>query len=102
LGDDRATAISNMHKKFVKITRTGVVWEISSRTDKYTDTTHTYRRSSQYFAPLTWGEVMNLRCDVTQQIAIWKVLYTLTVLTIVGRKFLNLPTDLHVYSDPPA
>jgi len=47
--DDGATDIGNMHKNLVKITR--VVPEISSRTDRQTD-------SSQYFATAPAGEVI--------------------------------------------
>jgi len=50
--EDRATDTGNVHKKLVKIVR--VVLEITSRTDRQTDT-QTY--SSQYFATTPAGEV---------------------------------------------
>jgi len=53
--EDRDTDRDNMHKKLAKITR--VVPEISSQTDRQTDTDRqTY--SSQYFAPT--GEVTSM------------------------------------------
>jgi len=57
--DDRATAIGNTHKNYVKIAR--VLPEISSRTHTHTHT-HTHTRtqtcSLQYFATAPAGEVM--------------------------------------------
>jgi len=50
--EDLATAIGNMHKNFVKITR--VVPEIFSRTD-----THTHTDILQYFATAPDGEIIN-------------------------------------------
>ena len=53
--EDRATDTGNVHKKMVKIAR--VVLEITSRTDRQTDTQTRQRYLSQYFATAPAGEV---------------------------------------------
>ena len=58
--EDRAMAIGNINKEFVK--SASVVWEICSRTDRRT---HTQTCSLQYFATAAAGEVMNKFDEVT-------------------------------------